>query len=64
MHHAIIVVNPMLVILERVELVIYEVTCNQNVENILIERLIRNKRPLVLILRKRSGMVMVLRLGI
>ena len=37
MHHAIIVANLMLVILERVGLVIYEVTYNQNVENLLIE---------------------------
>ena len=29
-----------------------------------IDRLIKNKRPLALILRKRSRMVMVLRLGI
>ena len=37
MHHVIIVTNLMLVILERVRLVIYGVTCNQNVENLLIE---------------------------
>ena len=37
MHHAIIVANLMLVILEIVGLVIYKVTCNQNVENLLIE---------------------------
>ena len=37
MHHAIIVANLMLVILERVGLVIYGVTCNQNVEILLIE---------------------------
>ena len=36
-HHVIIVVNLMLEILERVGLVIYKVTCNQNVENLLIE---------------------------
>ena len=36
-HHAIIVGNLILVILERVGLVIYGVTCNQNVENLLIE---------------------------
>ena len=64
MHHVIIVANLMLVIIERVGLIIYGVTRNQNVENLLIELLIRNKIPLVLILRKRSGMVMVLRLGI
>ena len=63
-HHVIIVVNLMLVILERVGLVIYRVTYNSNVENLPIEWLIKNKRSLVLILRKRSRIVMVLKLGI
>ena len=46
-HHVIIVVNLMLVILERVGLVIYRVTYNSNVGNLPIEWLIKNKRSLV-----------------
>ena len=44
MHHTIIMVNLMLVILKRVRLVIYGVTCNSNVGNLPIQWLMKNKR--------------------
>ena len=44
----------MLVILERVGLVIYGVTCNSNVGNLPILWLIENKRSLVLMLIKKE----------
>ena len=43
-HHAIIVVNLMLVVLERVGLVIYGVTCNSNVGNLPIQWLIKKTK--------------------
>ena len=45
-HHVIIVVNLMLVILERVGLVIYRVTWNSNVGNLPIEWLIKKKKTI------------------
>ena len=54
-HCVIIVVNIMLVILKRVGLSIYGVTCNLNVGNLPVQWLIKNKRPLVFILKKEVG---------